>query len=58
MISVRKNAVGVAQQRCTDRLCLAEGTSLEGADVKAQFKTAIRAAQKRAAELGEEFGRG
>jgi hypothetical protein len=25
--------------------------------VKAQFKTAIRAAQKRAAELGEEFGR-
>ena len=33
-------------------------TSLEGADVKAQFKTAIRAAQKRAAELGEEFGRG
>ena len=33
-------------------------TSLEGADVKAQFKTAIRAAQKRAAELGEDFGRG
>ncbi|KIQ35920.1 pyrroline-5-carboxylate reductase [Variovorax paradoxus] len=33
-------------------------TSLEGADVKAQFKTAIRAAQKRAAELGDEFGRG
>jgi pyrroline-5-carboxylate reductase len=33
-------------------------TSLEGADVKTQFKTAIRAAQKRAAELGEEFGRG
>jgi pyrroline-5-carboxylate reductase len=33
-------------------------TSLEGADVKAQFKTAIRTAQKRAAELGEEFGRG
>ena len=32
-------------------------TSLEGADVKAKFKTAIRAAQKRAAELGEEFGR-
>jgi pyrroline-5-carboxylate reductase len=32
-------------------------TSLEGADVKARFKTAIRAAQKRAAELGEEFGR-
>ncbi len=32
-------------------------TSLEGADVKAQFKTAMRAAQKRAAELGEEFGR-
>ena len=32
-------------------------TSLEGADVKAQFKTAIRAAQKRAAELGVEFGR-
>lgn len=33
-------------------------TSLQQADVKAQFKTAIRAAQKRAAELGEEFGRG
>ena len=33
-------------------------TSLEGADVKAQFKAAIRAAQKRAAELGVEFGRG
>lgn len=32
-------------------------TSLQQADVKAQFKTAIRAAQKRAAELGEEFGR-
>ncbi|MEJ1166995.1 pyrroline-5-carboxylate reductase [Variovorax sp. CCNWLW186] len=32
-------------------------TSLEGADVKAKFKTAIRAAQQRAAELGEEFGR-
>ena len=32
-------------------------TSLESADVKALFKTAIRAAQKRAAELGEEFGR-
>ncbi len=33
-------------------------TSLEGADVKSQFKTAIRAAQQRAIELGEEFGRG
>jgi pyrroline-5-carboxylate reductase len=32
-------------------------TSLEGADVKAKFKTAIRAAQQRAAELGDEFGR-
>lgn len=32
-------------------------SSLEGADVKAKFKAAIRAAQKRAAELGEEFGR-
>ncbi len=32
--------------------------SLQQADVKAQFKTAIRAAQQRAAELGEEFGRG
>lgn len=32
-------------------------TSLQQADVKAQFKTAIRAAQKRAAELGDEFGR-
>jgi len=32
-------------------------TSLEGADVKAKFKAAIRAAQKRATELGEEFGR-
>lgn len=27
-------------------------TSLQGADVKGQFKTAIRAAQKRAAEFG------
>ena len=33
-------------------------TSMQAADVKSQFKTAIRAAQKRAAELGEEFGRG
>jgi pyrroline-5-carboxylate reductase len=33
-------------------------TSMQQADVKTQFKTAIRAAQKRAAELGEEFGRG
>jgi len=32
-------------------------SALEGADVKAKFKAAIRAAQKRAAELGEEFGR-
>jgi pyrroline-5-carboxylate reductase len=32
--------------------------SLENADVKAKFKAAIRAAHKRAAELGEEFGRG
>ena len=32
-------------------------TSLEAADVKTRFKAAIRAAQKRAAELGEEFGR-
>jgi pyrroline-5-carboxylate reductase len=31
-------------------------TSMQQADVKAQFKTAIRAAQKRAAELGQEFG--
>ncbi|MCY1366617.1 Pyrroline-5-carboxylate reductase [compost metagenome] len=33
-------------------------SALEASDVKGQFKTAIRAAQKRAAELGEEFGRG
>ncbi|MFS2052007.1 pyrroline-5-carboxylate reductase family protein [Variovorax sp. CT11-76] len=33
-------------------------SALQQADVKGQFKTAIRAAQKRAAELGEEFGRG
>lgn len=32
-------------------------SALEGADVKAQFKAAIRAAQKRAGELGEEFGK-
>ncbi|RZI90232.1 MAG: pyrroline-5-carboxylate reductase [Variovorax sp.] len=32
-------------------------TSMQQADVKAQFKTAIRAAQKRAAELGDEFGK-
>ena len=32
-------------------------TSLEATDVKTRFKAAIRAAQKRAAELGEEFGR-
>lgn len=31
-------------------------TSMQQADIKAQFKTAIRAAQQRAAELGEEFG--
>ncbi|AMM24325.1 pyrroline-5-carboxylate reductase [Variovorax sp. PAMC 28711] len=32
-------------------------TSMQRADIKAQFKTAIRAAQKRAAELGDEFGK-
>ncbi|MEJ8824398.1 pyrroline-5-carboxylate reductase [Variovorax humicola] len=32
-------------------------TSLEGAQVKAKFKDAIRAAQARAKELGEEFGK-
>jgi len=32
-------------------------SSLENADVKAKFKVAIRAAQARAAELGEEFGK-
>jgi len=32
-------------------------TSMEGADVKAKFKTAIRAAHQRAAELGKEFGK-
>ncbi|MDH6591828.1 pyrroline-5-carboxylate reductase [Variovorax sp. TBS-050B] len=31
--------------------------ALEAADVKAKFKEAIRAAQKRAGELGEEFGK-
>ena len=33
-------------------------TSLQGAEVAARFKDAMRAAQKRAAELGEEFGKG
>jgi len=32
--------------------------SLEGADVKAKFKAAIRAAHQRAGELAQEFGRG
>ncbi len=32
-------------------------TSMQQADIKAQFKTAIRAAHKRAGELGEEFGK-
>ncbi|MBB3180002.1 pyrroline-5-carboxylate reductase [Variovorax sp. Sphag1AA] len=32
-------------------------TSMESADVKAKFKTAIRAAHQRAAELGQEFGK-
>ncbi|RZI95787.1 MAG: pyrroline-5-carboxylate reductase, partial [Variovorax sp.] len=32
-------------------------TSMQQSDVKAQFKTAIRAAQKRASELGDEFGK-
>ncbi|SEA69587.1 pyrroline-5-carboxylate reductase [Variovorax sp. YR216] len=32
-------------------------TSMESADVKAKFKTAIRAAHQRAAELGKEFGK-
>jgi len=32
-------------------------TSLEGAQVKAKFKDAMRAAQARAKELGEEFGK-
>lgn len=32
-------------------------SSMQQADIKAQFKTAIRAAQKRAAELGDEFGK-
>lgn len=32
-------------------------TSMQQADIKAQFKTAIRAAQRRAAELGDEFGK-
>ncbi|VTU18053.1 pyrroline-5-carboxylate reductase [Variovorax sp. PBL-E5] len=33
-------------------------SSLEGADVKAKFKAAIRAAHQRAGELAHEFGRG
>lgn len=32
-------------------------TSMENDEVKAKFKTAIRAAQRRAAELGKEFGK-
>ena len=32
-------------------------SALQAADVKGQFKTAIRAAQARAAELGQEFGK-
>jgi pyrroline-5-carboxylate reductase len=31
-------------------------TSMDGADIKARFKAAIRAAHQRAAELGKEFG--
>ena len=51
-------APSVLRQRVTSKggTTYAAITSLETADVKAQFKTAIRAAQKRAAELGEEFG--
>jgi pyrroline-5-carboxylate reductase len=33
-------------------------SALEGADVKAKFKAAIRAAHQRAGELAQEFGRG
>ena len=33
-------------------------TSMDAAQVKASFKSAIRAAQRRAAELAQEFGRG
>jgi len=53
-------APAVLRERVTSKggTTYAAITSLEQADVKAQFKTAIRAAQKRAAELGEEFGRG
>jgi pyrroline-5-carboxylate reductase len=32
--------------------------SMEAADVKALFRTAIRAAERRAGELADEFGRG
>ncbi len=53
-------APSVLRQRVTSKggTTYAAIASLEAADVKAQFKTAIFAAQKRAAELGEEFGKG
>ena len=52
-------APSVLRQRVTSKggTTYAAITALEAADVKAKFKTAIRAAQKRASELGEEFGK-
>ena len=49
----------VLRQRVTSKggTTHAAMTELEGADVKAKFKAAIRAAHRRAGELGEEFGR-
>jgi pyrroline-5-carboxylate reductase len=51
-------APSVLRQRVTSKggTTYAAIASLEAADVKAKFKTAILAARKRAAELGEEFG--
>jgi pyrroline-5-carboxylate reductase len=50
----------VLRERVTSRggTTYAAITAMENAEVKAKFKDAIRAAHKRAAELGEEFGKG
>ncbi|RZL90851.1 MAG: pyrroline-5-carboxylate reductase [Variovorax sp.] len=52
--------LSVLRQRVTSKggTTHAAITSLQGAEVAARFKDAMRAAQKRAAELGEEFGKG
>ncbi|RYF29899.1 MAG: pyrroline-5-carboxylate reductase [Comamonadaceae bacterium] len=53
------DAPSVLRERVTSKggTTYAAITSMQQADIKAQFKTAIRAAQKRAAELGDEFGK-